>query len=324
VRQLELRGHRCSIHVFDAHGHVERGAVELRDEIREHFVPGTEAEVFLGLDDFDSADLCVATEWRTAFPVRDLPRCREKVYLVQDHETEFFATSAQSIWADETYRMGYRCIAYTPWMAKVLRERYGTDARWFECGTDTATYTFAGPDGREPGRIAVYARRETERRAVDLALLGLADLADRRSGLDIVLFGSNVRVTSPVPARNLGVRPPHELAELYRSASAGVVFSLTTHSLVAHEMMASGLPLVELEGDNVESALGASGDLALLAARRPDAIADALERILDRPGDAAAMAQRARAFVEERTWERAGDQVESAMREFLANPRTRA
>jgi hypothetical protein len=33
------------------------------------------------------------------------------------------------------------------------------------------------------------------------------------------------------------------------------------------------------------------------------------------------MARRARAFVEERTWERAGDQVEAALREYLSNPR---
>jgi glycosyltransferase involved in cell wall biosynthesis len=85
-------------------------------------------------------------------------------------------------------------------------------------------------------------------------------------------------------------------------------------------MMASGLPVVELEGDNVASALGASGDLVELAARRPDAIADAVERLLDEREPAAAMARRARAFVEARTWERAGDQVEGALREFLRTP----
>jgi glycosyltransferase involved in cell wall biosynthesis len=85
-------------------------------------------------------------------------------------------------------------------------------------------------------------------------------------------------------------------------------------------MMASGLPLVELNGRNVTSALGESGDRALLVDPRPDAIADALERILDRPGEAAAMALRARRFVEGLTWERAGDQVEAALRAFLATP----
>ena len=81
--------------------------------------------------------------------------------------------------------------------------------------------------------------------------------------------------------------------------------------------MASGLPVVELEGDNVQSALGASGDVVELAARRPDAIADALERLLDDRAHAAAMARRARAFVEARTWDRAGDQLHAALLEAL-------
>jgi O-antigen biosynthesis protein len=324
IRQLERRGHRCAIYVLDPFHREGRSGRELRKEIRERFIE-IEAPVFVGLDHFTPADVCVATNWWTAFPVRDLPGCKEKVYLVQDDEPQFYATSSESIWATETYRMGYRCIAYTPWMANILERDYGLESRWFECGTDTDTYTFGRADERVPGRIAVYARRETERRAVDLALAGLATLVERRPGVEIVLFGSNAdRLVSPVPARNLGVRPPSDLAALYRSASAGVVFSLTTHSLVAHEMMAGGLPLVELEGDNVASALGESGDLVMLSEPRPDAIADALERILDRPDEAAAMARRARAFVEERTWERAGDQVESAMFDFLARPRSPA
>jgi glycosyltransferase involved in cell wall biosynthesis len=119
----------------------------------------------------------------------------------------------------------------------------------------------------------------------------------------------------------VGVQPPRELARLYRRASVGLVFSLTTHSLVAHEMMASGLPVVELDGENVTSALGESGEVVELADRTPDSIADAVERLLDDRAHAAAMARRARSFVEERTWERAGDQVEAALLDYLARPR---
>jgi glycosyltransferase involved in cell wall biosynthesis len=324
IRQMELRGHRCAIFLFDPHRQVTaRTAADMRDEIREHFVPGVEAEFFKGLDDFDSADLCIATAWQTAWPVRDLPRCREKVYLVQDHEPEFYATSAQSHWAEETYRMGYRCIAYTPWMANLLRERYGLEARWFECGTDLDVFPFHGPEGREREIVAVYARRETERRAVDLAVAALALLAQRRPAVRPVLFGSNRPTALSFPAEDLRVVHPRRLAELYREAAVGLVFSLTTHSLVAHEMMASGLPTVELEGENVGSALGPPGELVEQVPRRPDAIADAVERLLDDREAAAAMARRARAFVEARTWDRAGDQVESALREFLSRPRTR-
>ena len=217
--------------------------------------------------------------------------------------------------------MGYRCIAYTPWMAEILERDYGLEARWFECGTDLDTYTFADEKGREPGHLAVYGRRETPRRAVELAIAGIANLFERRPGLRVTLFGSNIKGTAPFPCEDLGVQPPSELAALYRRASAGVVFSLTTHSLVAQEMMASGLPVVELAGENVEEAFGPSGENVMLAARNPDGIADAIERLLDDRESAAAMAQRARAFVEERTWERAGAAFEAALREFLATPR---
>jgi glycosyltransferase involved in cell wall biosynthesis len=59
----------------------------------------------------------------------------------------------------------------------------------------------------------------------------------------------------------------------------------------------------------------------MLAEHTPNSIAGALERVLDDREAAAAMARRARSFVEERTWERAGDQVESALREYLSSPR---
>lgn len=321
VRQMEQRGHRCSIHLFDPEQRERRSGGELREEIRRHFVE-LEAQVFRDLDRFSGADVAIATEWRTAFPVRDLPGCREKIYLVQDDEPQFFATSSQSIWAEESYRMGYRCIAYTPWMADILRNQWGLESHYFECGTDTDVYEFAGEDGRDPELIAVYARWETERRAVELALAGLATAFERRPNLRVVAFGSGLGVSAPFPLEDRGVQPPRALAELYRRASVGLVFSLTTHSLVAHEMMASGLPVVELEGENVSSALGESGELVELADRTPDAIADAVERLLDDREHAAAMAARARGFVEERTWERAGDQVETALLDYLSRPRS--
>src|SRR6185437_5428164 len=136
--------------------------------------------------------------------------------------------------------------------------------------------------------------------AVDLALAGVANLFERRPGVRVTLYGSAVKGHAPFPCEDLGVAPPAELAALYRRASVGVVFSLTNHSLVAQEMMASGL----------------SGENVMLAERNPDGIADAIERLLDDRESAAAMAQRARAFVEERTWERAGAAFEAALREF--------
>ena len=84
---------------------------------------------------------------------------------------------------------------------------------------------------------------------------------------------------------------------------------MTNLSLVDQEMMAAGLPVVELDVENVSASLGRSGELALLAKPTPDGVADAIERLLDDPDEAAAMAARARAFVEGHTWRHAAEQV---------------
>ena len=141
VRQLESQGHTCAIYVFDPlHQNQKRGD-ELRAEVREHFAP-VEADVFVGLDDFYSADVAFATNWWTAYPVRDLPNCREKVYLVQDHEPQFVPTSAETIWTEETYRMGFRCVAYTPWLAGLLPSATGSrSTRSSAASTPTRTRT---------------------------------------------------------------------------------------------------------------------------------------------------------------------------------------
>ncbi len=259
----------------------------------------------------------------TAFPVRDLPRCREKAYLVQDHEPEFFATSAQSIWAEETYRMGYRCIAYTPWMADMLRDRYGLEARWFECGTDLDVFPFAGEEGRREDLIAVYARRETERRAVDLAMAGLAVLAERRPSIRPVLFGSRQKATLPFAGRG-----PRRRARPRRLAAA-LPRRERRARLLAHHPLAGG------PRDDGQRAAGRSSSRATTSAPRSARRATwwssprAAPTRSPTPSSACSTTARAprrwrgraRAFVEERTWERAGDQVESALRDFLATPR---
>jgi glycosyltransferase involved in cell wall biosynthesis len=320
VAELEARGNKCAVFVFDPFRQETRHGAALRQEIREHFVP-IEAEVFRGLDDFHSADVAVATNWWTAYAVRDLPRCREKVYFVQDYESSFAPVSAEALWAEETYGMGYRGVAYTPWLADLLRTRHGMEVAELVYGTDLDTYRFGPAARREQGLVVVYGRQETPRRAVELAIAGLATLIEERPGLAVVFFGSSQRLSVPFPVRNLGVVSPSELAELYRRASIGVVFSLTNLSIVTQEMMASGLPVVELNGENVTSVVGESDGLAKLAAPRPDAIAHAIGALLDDPEGAAEMAVRARAFVEERTWTRAAEQLETALLRFLSTPR---
>ena len=89
-------GHTCTIWIHDAlHGdHNGRAAVSRR-MIVDWFAP-VRAPVFAGFDAWHGADVAVATGWDTVHGVARLPDMRARVYLVNDHEPEFFATSAEA------------------------------------------------------------------------------------------------------------------------------------------------------------------------------------------------------------------------------------
>jgi glycosyltransferase involved in cell wall biosynthesis len=104
---------------------------------------------------------------------------------------------------------------------------------------------------------------------------------------------------------------------LYSQATIGLCLSLTNFSLMPKEMLACGLPCVELAGVSAESIFGPEGPLAL-ASLNPHHIADALERLLD---DRSEWERRSRAgieFVATHTWDHATDEVEAGLRRALA------
>jgi glycosyltransferase involved in cell wall biosynthesis len=314
--RLERRGHICSVWVHDDAGQVPHvPAGKLRSDIREFFAP-IDGPVYNGLDDWHGADVVLATGWQTAHPVLLLDRCFAKLYVVNDHEPEFYATSAESMLAADTYRHGLHCVAGSPWLRDLLVDRYGASAEAFEYGVEHEIYR-PRPMRRRTDTVIYYARSETARRAVPIGLMALAELHRRRPDVRIALFGSTFPMRTPFPHVQLGILDPVELSWLYSEATAGLCLSLTNFSLMPKEMMACGLPCVELAGASAESIFGRSGPLEL-AELNPLAIADALERLLSDRERWEFRSQAGLEFVRVHTWDRAADEVESAIRHALA------
>ena len=121
-----------------------------------------------------------------------------------------------------------------------------------------------------------YARAVTPRRAVPLGLLALEELHRRRPDVDVVLFGESRPIRTPFPHRTLGVLEPAELAQAYNAATAGLVLSMTNPSLIPTEMLACGLPVVDLATESMATTFGTDGPITLCPFD-PLAIASALE-----------------------------------------------
>jgi glycosyltransferase involved in cell wall biosynthesis len=131
-----------------------------------------------------------------------------------------------------------------------------------------------------------------------------------------VLFGNDRTIDTAFPYEHQRVLSPQQLSWLYSEATVGLCLSLTNFSLLPKEMLACGLPCVELAGVSAESLF--EGDCPLeLAPLEPIAIADALERLLH---DRELWQRRSREgleVVQSHSWDRATDEVEAGLRHAL-------
>jgi glycosyltransferase involved in cell wall biosynthesis len=318
--RLERRGHACSVWLADYHNQMrDVRAARLRSEIREYFAP-FEGPVYKGFEGWQGADVAIATGWQTVHAMLALDQCRARAYLVNDHEPEFYAASIEQVLAEDTYRYDLHCIAASPWLRDLLIERYGASADAFQLGVDGDTYRPL-PVERRTDTVIYYARHSTPRRAVPVGLMALAELHRRRPDVRIVLFGTDKPLHAAFPYEHMGVLSPAQLARLYSEATVGLCLSLTNFSLMPKEMLACGLPCVELAGVSAESIFGEDGALDL-APLDPPRIADALERLFADPALRERRSREGREFVASHTWDHATDEVEAGLRHALRERET--
>ncbi len=314
--ELERRGHSNSIWIQDDTGMMDTRVALARREVVEHFAP-LRGGVFNSFDDWHGADVAFATGWQTAYPVALLPGCKIKPYLVQDHEPEFYPASAERMWAARTYALGMPCLGSSPWLVEVLRERYGVaDAEAFEYGVDFDVYR-PGPGPRDPQTVLFYARPATPRRATELGMLAIEELLARRPGTRVILFGNSDPPPAPFDYEFAGILEPPALARLYGRATVGLVLSLTNYSLVPKEMMACGLPVVDVRGASAESVFGREPGVIELTDPDPLALAGGVEGLLADPARRERQAAAAERFVAGMTWTQTAEQIEHATRRWL-------
>jgi glycosyltransferase involved in cell wall biosynthesis len=313
IEQLELSGHVCTLWVDDPLGWNAEGEGTLRGTITEHF-RAMNAPVFKGFDEWFGADVVVATGWQTVHPVLRLPSCAARAYLVQDWEPDFYPASAERLFADDTYRHGLHGIAASPWLAEQVRA-HGATCDHFDLGVDHASY---GPKAlsRRDDTIAFYGRRETDRRGVPLGALAAEEVVRRRPQTRVVVFGTREPWGMSVATEQAGILGAHELACLYSESTVGLCLSLTNYSLIPNEMLACGLPVVDVDHPSAVGVFGEQGPVSFAKAD-PIALADRLIELLDDPDERARRAALGLEFVADRTWEHAGAQVERQIRHAL-------
>lgn len=320
VRYLESFGHRQTIWIQNpTNSKSEKQAWE---NIRAWYQPIDRVIVRFLPDEVEgiSGDLVIATDMWTTFPAGQMTMMKERFYLVQDYEKVFYTHGTFSYIAEMTYRMGYKAICAGSWLKSICESKYGLWTRSWNLAYDPLYYyqKVASRSAKKAKiRIAFYARATTPRRAVEIGREALLILHDRGVSFHVDLFGQiNLEVTPPYSHTNHGVLEPEKLGDLYRSVDVGLVFSATNYSLIPIEMMACGLPVVELDVESTRAVF--PEDVLAFAPPTPHEIANTLQRLVESFDERENLRERGLSFSSQFSWEGSARTIESALLEGLS------
>lgn len=311
IRYLHALGYRNRLYFYNVYG----GDTKYYAAIAKEFY-GFQGPI-RSLDDaeMEDAHAVVATAWSTAYPVFNSRCLGKRFYFVQDYEPHFHPVGAVSLFAENTYRMGFHAITAGRWLAQKLRTEFAMEADSFDFGCDSSAYHLLR-DVKRNG-IVFYARPEAARRGFELGLMALEWFASRNPEIDIHFYGERI---GNLPFRGIehGSVTPDQLNKIYNQCYAGLSLSLTNVSLVPHEMLAAGcIPVVN---EAPQNRLVLDNPFVRYAQPYPQALAAELEALLLDP-DFDALSNAAATSVQGTSWDEAGATVDAIFRKAIIHAR---
>lgn len=310
IKWLEIFGHKCTILVNNP-VHDRTNQERLQIILKHYQIIQANVRVF-DINNIDQFDCLIATSWDSAYLVDKVPNAKSKFYFVQDYEPYFYATGSRSLLAEQTYRLDLDCLCASRWLQNRMLA-LGRRATSFDLAAD-ASY-WPAPErlvDNGPLRIAFYARGHTSRRAVELGFLALEKLAQHDLDFVVDIFGTHDEIPhAPFEAVHHGIATADELRAIYQAADIGLCFSATNYSLVPQEMMATGLPVVELDTESTREAFPTG--VVHLAEPTPDGISDVLASLLNDRDARIAQGKRGLEWVGSLSWEKSARSIEQAL-----------
>ena len=149
---------------------------------------------------------------------------------------------------------------------------------YFSFCADTSVYKKLDNVEKE-NAICFIFQPEKPRRCSNIGIRALLLVKALRPDVKIYLYGSDNDIKLDVEMENLHIMPINKCNELYNKCKVGVCMSSSNPSRIPFEMMAAGLPVVDLYREN--NLYDIPEDGVLLADTSPEAIATAIIKILD-------------------------------------------
>lgn len=242
----------------------------------------------------DYYDMAIATFWDTAAIVAD-QSCKSKAYFIQDWEPSFYPVSDAYFLARQSYELGLAPITIGRWLAKKASTISGSDAFYTDFCADLSIYNNQNAE-KENAICAIYQPEKPRRNAATL-LSALQIVKKKNPELKVYLYGSNTDIEI-LGFTNLGIITKSECNDLYNRCKLGVSMSTTNPSRIPFEMMAAGLPVVELAGENTSFDL--FEDAVCFAKPSPASLATTISSLLAQPNRLTSMSRAGISYMQSR------------------------
>jgi len=276
IHGLSQQGHDVALHFTPTLGEFP-DANAVRDEFGLH----DNVVITWGEQRIRSCDVAIATLWRTAYKLAEQKGCAQaKLYFIQDYEPLFYPIGDEHFLAQRSYQLGLKNVSYGPWVRDRIKRELGVDSEAIPFFIDKSIFYIDRSVERAKDRLIVFARPEMPRRLWTLTVTAI-EMFLNKSGFSgtVEFFGSKTDIDAPFACIRHQILTPRQMAILFREGTLGVAISSTNPSMVPFEMMACGLPVVDIDYNSKEVSYG-NRDTAFLASPAPETLADAITRAM--------------------------------------------
>lgn len=299
VRDLEKLGFKSNL-IFESSAKAQNSE-QIRSAITQNFLP-LNCPIMVGLDSVPPAYFSFATNWTTAYALKNFHSTIEKCYLLQDYEPYFYPQGTDYYLANRTYEFGFKTFTGGDWIADKLLSEHQVQAKIFPFGCDTNFYSPQPlAEKRNTKRLLFYARPSTPRRGFELAMSAFEKLLNKQSNIEIILAGCDLSAYElPKNIKSVGIVSMADLPALYRSCDAALIISFTNVSLLPLDLMGCNCAVVSNSGPQVEWLL--DDKISMLSDPEPNLLSVALEKILTDDDLRLEKIRNAHKFVLEKDW----------------------
>ncbi|MBQ3293276.1 glycosyltransferase [Candidatus Saccharibacteria bacterium] len=276
ANSLVKKGYQVDIYIEED---FENTSASMTNKI-ERYYGKCLCQVFMGIALRQPYDLIFATYSLQADYINHLEAPR-KAYFIQDFEPWFEPRGGLYLQMENTYRNNFEGISIGRWLTHKINSEFGMNMHYFNFCANTSIYKPL-KDVEKENAVCFIFQPEKPRRCAGIGISALKIVQKMRPDTKIYLYGSESKI-NPVPIpknmKNLKIISPKECNELYNKCTVGLCLSSSNPSRIPFEMMAAGLPVVDLY---LENNLYDMPDSSIsLAEPTPEAIATAIIKILD-------------------------------------------